>query len=155
MVYLGTVGCTGSHKILGIYKSTCNMCLHMGGNFQGCSHAVNCHFKAPPLPPLICPPQVMGPSTCKQTNRGTKRRTPPKYIENTFQAIQLEYFMHSNKQCYKIFISSVILGDLSLFEITRASVLFFQKCQVQFNVLRKRFLFAKKNSVTRVVNYKK
>ena len=70
-------------------------------------------------------------------SRGTQRRFPPKYIENTFQAIQstlksLE--MYSNRR-YKICTSSVILGEL--FEITRASVLFSRKFQMQFNVLWK------------------
>ena len=60
-----------------------NTCFHMGGNFQGCSHAVNCYFKVPPPPGFYIPP-VVGPSTCKQTNRGTQRQFPPKYIENTF-----------------------------------------------------------------------
>ena len=60
-----------------------NTCVHMGGNFQGCSHAVNCYFKAPPPPDFYIPP-VIGPSTCKQTNRGTQRQFPSKYVENTF-----------------------------------------------------------------------
>ena len=58
--------------------------------------------------------------------RGTQRGFPHKNIENTFWVIQstcrsLE--MHS-KRCFKICICSVILlGELSLFEITRALVL--------------------------------
>ena len=156
MVYLGTVG---------IHKLSCscvflqllqeytrareiatheggNTCFHMGGNFQGCSHAVNCYFKAPPPPDFYTPP-VIGPSTCKQTNRGTQRQFPSKYVENTFQAIQSTFRsleMHS-KQHYKSLTVWSSQGNLSLFEITRASVLFFLKCQVQFNVLPKREFF--------------
>ena len=46
--------------------------------------------------------------------RGTQRRFPPTYIENTFQAIQSTFRtleMHSTR-CYKICICSVILGQL-------------------------------------------
>ena len=46
--------------------------------------------------------------------RGTQRRFPPKYIENTFSAIHSTFRsleMHS-KRSYKICICSVILGEL-------------------------------------------
>ena len=71
--------------------------------------------------------------------RGTQRRFPPKCIENTFQATQstcrsLE--MHSKRRC-KICTCSVILDNLSLFEITRASLLpYFPemfRCNLTFN----------------------
>ena len=49
--------------------------------------------------------------------RGTKRRFPPKYIENTFQAIQgpFRYLEMHSKRRYKICIFSVILGELQSF----------------------------------------
>ena len=49
--------------------------------------------------------------------RGTQRRFPPKYIENTFQAIQGNFSpleMYS-KRCCKICICSVVLGQLEPF----------------------------------------
>ena len=49
--------------------------------------------------------------------RVTQRRFPPKYIENTFQAIQSTFSsleMHS-KRCYKICTCSVVLGQLESF----------------------------------------
>ena len=70
-----------------------------------------------------------------QRNRGTQRRFPPKYIENTFQAVQ---------STYRKFVSvRSSQGNLSLFKIAMASarpgssVLLSQKVQIQFNVLRK------------------
>ena len=59
--------------------------------------------------------------------RGTQRRFPPKCIENNFYAIQSIFtpLEMLSKGRYNIRICSVILGDLSLFEITRASVSYF------------------------------
>ena len=45
--------------------------------------------------------------------RGTQRRFPPKYIENTLKAIQSTYTSlekHSNRRC-KIWTCSVIIGQ--------------------------------------------
>ena len=56
--------------------------------------------------------------TLRAAVRGTQRLFPPKYIENTFQAIQGNFRsleMHS-KQRYKIYICSVILGELESFQ---------------------------------------
>ena len=62
--------------------------------------------------------------TLRAAVRGTQRLFPPKYIENTFQAIQgifrsLE--MHSKQRIRFISVRSS-QGNLSLFKITRASV---------------------------------
>ena len=47
--------------------------------------------------------------------RGTQRRFPPKYIENTFQAVQrtIRSLEMLSMWRYKICISSVVLGELS------------------------------------------
>ena len=78
------------------------------------------------------------PSSQLDSNiRGTQRRFPPKYIENSFQAIHSTFRsleMHS-KQHYK---TCIYLGHprgTCLFEITRASVLFSQEFQMQLKVL--------------------
>ena len=61
-------------------------------------------------------------------------------IENTFLAIQTTFRsleMHSKRSC-KVLICSVILGDLESVEISRASILFSPKFQIQLSVLRKK-----------------
>ena len=61
--------------------------------------------------------------------RGTQRRFPPNPLKTlfrlsngTFRSLEMHF-----KRRYKIYICSVILGELESFEITRASVLFSQK----------------------------
>ena len=52
-----------------------------------------------------------------KSDRGSQRRFPPKYIENTFKAIRSTFSfleIHSNRRC-KIHIFSVILGQLESF----------------------------------------
>ena len=63
-------------------------------------------------------------------SRGTQRRFPPKCFENTFQAIQIQKCILSGAKKFIPVRSSQ--GNLSLFEITRASVLFSRKFQLQF-----------------------
>ena len=107
--------------------------------------------------------------------RGTQRRFPPKYVENTIQAIQkllLDLWKCIRCGATKFLSVRSSQGNLSLFEITRASVLFFRKFQVQFNALRKRefcdsslhhilesenfrFSFSTKTSVNWLVKYEK
>ena len=62
--------------------------------------------------------------------RGTQRRFPSKYVENTFQAIQSSFRsqeIHSKRRYKLIGFCSVTQGTLRLFEITRASELFYTK----------------------------
>ena len=62
--------------------------------------------------------------TLRAAVRGTQRLFPPKYIENTFQAIQGNFRsleMHSKQRIRFISVRSS-QGNLSLFKITRASV---------------------------------
>ena len=63
-------------------------------------------------------------------SRGTQRRFPPKCFENTFQAIQIQKCILSGAKKFIPVRSSQ--GNLSLFEITRASVSFSRKFQLQF-----------------------
>ena len=61
--------------------------------------------------------------TLRAAVRGTQRLFPPKYIENTFQAIQGNFRsleMHSKQRIRFISVRSS-QGNLSLFKITRAS----------------------------------
>ena len=61
--------------------------------------------------------------------RGTQRRFPAKYIENTFSAVQSTFRsleMHS-KRSYKICISSVILGELESFRNYKGFSMFYRK----------------------------
>ena len=66
-------------------------------------------------------------------NKGTQRRFPPKYIENTFKVIQSTFRsleMHSKRR-YKIGICSVILGELESFRNYKRLSSIFPK----FNIL--------------------
>ena len=63
--------------------------------------------------------------------RGSQRQFPPKYIENTFQAIQIQSTfsfleIHSNWR-YKIHIRSVILGQLESFRNYQGFSIIFPK----------------------------
>ena len=77
-----------------------------------------------------------------QSIRGTQRRFPPKYIENSFQAIlstirSLE--MRSKSQRYKICMCQVILEEHESSSNYKgfSQVLFSRKFQMYFNELRK------------------
>ena len=62
-------------------------------------------------------------------HRGTQRWFPPKYMENTFQAIHrtLRYLeMHSNRR-YKICICSIILGERESFRNYKGLSIIFRK----------------------------
>ena len=62
-------------------------------------------------------------------SRGTQRRYPQNALKTFFEAIQSTFRplqMHSKRR-YKICTCSVILENLSLFQIARASVLFSRK----------------------------
>ena len=105
-------------------------------------------------------------------HRGTQRRFPPKSTETENFLGYPEYCIlcRAMKICVS-FRSSC--GNLSLFEITRASVLFFRKFQRQFNALTEMrifliplsiifsnpkvlgFLFSTKNSLTQEVKCEK
>ena len=86
------------------------------------------------LSPIVAPSNSSftekKPLTVCPRIRGTQRRFPPKRIEKSLHAIQSTFRsleMYS-KERYKICICSVILVELrGLFEITRASRLFFRK----------------------------
>ena len=61
--------------------------------------------------------------------RGTERRFPPKYIENTFQAVQSTFRslqMHFKRRC-KVWNCSVILGQLESFRNYRGFIIIFPK----------------------------
>ena len=60
---------------------------------------------------------------------GTQRWFPPKYIENTFQAIQsaFRYLEMHSKRRYKICICSVILGELESFRNYKGLSIIFPK----------------------------
>ena len=71
---------------------------------------------------------------------GTQRRSPPKYIENTFWAIQSTFKsleMYSEWR-YKKCICSVILGELESFLNYKVFSIIFPKIlhDMQFNVLQ-------------------
>ena len=70
-------------------------------------------------------------------HRGTKRRFPPQYIENTFQATQSTYrcLEMNSEWCYKICIISVRSSqdNFSLFKVIRAPVLLPRKFQKEFD----------------------
>ena len=72
---------------------------------------------------------------------GTQRRFPPKYIDKPFQTTHSTFRsleMHSKRR-YNNFICSVMLkGNLRLFEITKASVLFSRKSSVQLQKVKVR-----------------
>ena len=61
---------------------------------------------------------------------GTQRWFPPKYIDKPFQTIHSTFRsleMHSKRHYNNCICSVMLKGNLRLFEITRASVLFFPK----------------------------
>ena len=69
-------------------------------------------------------------------DRGTQQRFPPKYVGNTGYPSTFRSLEMYSKRRHRIFFCSVFPGELiSLFEITRVSVLFSRKFQVQFNGL--------------------
>ena len=107
--------------------------------------------------------------------RGTQRRFPSKYVENTFQAIQSTFRsleMHSKRR-YKTFICSVILGEVKSFrnykgfsnyfsERFRCNLTFYESenfsdSSLQYILESENFRspFSKKNSVRWVVKYGK
>ena len=59
--------------------------------------------------------------------RGTQRRFPPKYIDNTFWLSKalLDLYKCILSGAMKIFIFSIIPGERESFQITRASVYYF------------------------------
>ena len=59
--------------------------------------------------------------------RGTQRRFPPKYIDNTFWLSRalLDLYKCILSGAIKIFIFSIIPGERESFQITRASVYYF------------------------------
>ena len=62
--------------------------------------------------------------------RGTQWQFPPKYIENTYYAIQSpvrSLVMHCKHTCYKICICSVILGELESFWNYKGFIIVFPK----------------------------
>ena len=61
--------------------------------------------------------------------RGTQRRFPAKYVENTFQAIQSSFSSQEirSKRRYKIGFCSVILGDFQSFQNQKSLRIIFQK----------------------------
>ena len=101
--------------------------------------------------------------------RSTERSFPPKYDENTFQAIQSTALEMHSRRPYKIFICSVILGEMKLqglqyyvSEKFRCNVKFYESENFSDSSLHHilesenfRFLLSKKNSVTWVVKCKK
>ena len=66
--------------------------------------------------------------------RGTQRRFPPKFIGNTFQAIQsaFRYLEMHSKRRYKICICSVILGELESFRNYKGLSIIFPKILDEF-----------------------
>ena len=66
--------------------------------------------------------------------RGTQRRFPPKFIGNTFQAIQsaFRYLEMNSKRRYKICICSVILGELESFRNYKGLSIIFPKILDEF-----------------------
>ena len=66
--------------------------------------------------------------------RGTQRRFPPKFIGNTFQAIQsaFRYLEMNSKRRYKICIGSVILGELESFRNYKGLSIIFPKILDEF-----------------------
>ena len=116
---------------------------------------------------------------CRQVyrmfTRGTQRRFPPKYVENTIQAIQkllLDLWKCIRSGATKFLSVRSSQGNLSLFEITRASVFFSENFRRNLTFYESknfsdsslhhilesenfRFPFSKKNSVTWVVKYEK
>ena len=114
---------------------------------------------------------------CYLRVKGTQRRFPPTYIENTFQAIQSTFRsleMHSKRR-YKICICSVILGQLESFRNYQGPSITFPinfRCNLTFHESEKfliliplsiaflnrkilGFLFTTKNSLTWGVKYEK
>ena len=73
--------------------------------------------------------------------RGTRRRFSPKCIENTFQSIQSTFIsleVHSKRR-YKIYICSVILGQLESFPNYMGSQYYFPenfRCNLKFYEVR-------------------
>ena len=63
------------------------------------------------------------------TIRGTQRRFPPKYIKNTFKAIQRTFrsLEKHSKRCCKICTCSVILGDFESFRNYKGLIIIFPK----------------------------
>ena len=90
----------------------------------------------------------------------SERRLPPKYIENTFQAIQstFRYLEMYSKRRYKIFICSVVLGQLEsfrnykgfgiIFPTILGAILSFTKMRRFLILLFVAFPFSTKNSLT-------
>ena len=73
-------------------------------------------------------------------SRGTQRRFPPKWIENTFSLFQstFKYLEMHSKRRYKSCICSVVLGQLESFRSTLGPQYYFpENFRCNFRVLRK------------------
>ena len=85
-------------------------------------------------------------------DRSTQRRFPPKDIESTIKVIQSTFRSQSRNALAAALKNLCRFGNSrgarNLFETTRASVLFYQKFWLQFDVLRKRDFFLIPLSIT-------
>ena len=113
-----------------LYKSQCILSIYvMKENF--CVSSITGRVSRRSCVTKFIKIQTEGTATeLKETlNRGTQRWFPPKYIENTFQAIQstFRYLEMHSKRCYKTCICSVIRRKLESFRNYKVLSIIFPK----------------------------